>query len=117
MKTLLAGGAGGQLAITGAGVGSQSLELGIAAPVVEQKKSEAFALEALALAAPTIGMLARRIIQPVAGEGEAAMQFGQQVIAGIVVAVESEIDPGVRCPWSALRNALRLQDENNLQRH
>ena len=49
---------------------SSGLELLLGMTNYEQKKAEAFALQALTLATPTVGVLAGRIIEPVAGEGD-----------------------------------------------
>ncbi len=83
----------GRRAIGSAGIGL-ALQLGVGAPVEEQEKAEARALDSCALAMPAIGAGAGRIVQPVAGEGKALAQSRQVAVAGIVVAIESEIGHG-----------------------
>ena len=58
--------------------------------VGQHKEAEAVAQKNVALADPAVLVLAGRVGEPVAGEGEVLPQGGQRVVAGIVVAVEAD---------------------------
>ncbi|MDT7817819.1 MAG: hypothetical protein QOJ42_7735 [Acidobacteriaceae bacterium] len=82
---------------SGCGVGSAkgccifAFEFFVQASVVQDHEAETVGLEQGALTQPAIAVRARRIVQPITGVGKAAVKSGEQVIAGIVVLVETQV--------------------------
>ena len=73
------------------GAGSLCLfDLGVEFAVGQDQKAEVVMQENVAFALPAVLVLAGRVGEPVAGEGEVPAQGGQGVVAGIVVAVEAD---------------------------
>ena len=71
-------------------------DLGIEAAVKEDKESEVVAKEDFALAGPGVLMFAGRVVKPVAREGEVLTEGGEEGVAGVVIAIETELWPGRR---------------------
>jgi len=69
-------------------------QFGVEAAVGDDEEAEAGAEERFALAEPGVVGSAGRVGEPVSGEGEALAQVGEGGVAGVVVAVESEIGGG-----------------------
>ncbi len=72
-------------------------DLGVELAVGEDEEAPSLADEELALAEPGVGGFFRRWGEPVAGEGEGAVEDGHGGVAGIVVAVEAEELGGFGC--------------------
>ena len=92
-KTFLAGGGCGGLRVGVANflcVGDR-FQFRVDAAVEEHEESEAGGFNGGAVAGPGIGVLAGRIVEPVAGVGEGLTQGFQVVVPGVGVAVEAEI--------------------------
>jgi hypothetical protein len=77
------------------GAGSLCLfYLGVEFAVRENKEPEVIVEESIAFAPPAVLVLSGRIGEPVAGKGKVPSQCRQGVVAGVVVAVESD---GILC--------------------
>ena len=63
-------------------------KLRIQAPVVQDHEAKTISLEGFALTRPGIAIFTRRIVQPVSGVGESAVQLRQELVSGVVVLVE-----------------------------
>ena len=70
-------------------------DFGVEAAVEEDEEAEVAAQEGVALAPPGVGGCAGRVVEPVAGPGEALAQGGKRGVAGVVIRVEAEMLGGL----------------------
>ena len=70
------------------------LQLTIQPSVEEDEETEARGFDAPALAHPSVGLCARRIVQPIAREGKHPVKLSETVVAGIFVPIEAEVVGG-----------------------
>jgi len=83
-----------------------------AASAIEGRESEAERLHELMLALPSVAFFAWRRTEPKTGEGEGLSELGEGVIAGVNVAIETEIRGGWRGSWGIGSVRMRLGGGN-----
>src|SRR5215469_3491150 len=90
------------------------LKLCVQTPVKEDKKAESAPFQCLALSLPVVKARPGRIVEPVACIGEGPAQGWESAIAGVVVAVESEVEGtvggGVLAAHAAMPEEANHQD-------
>ena len=76
-------------------------DLGVEAAIEEDEEAEVVAEEDVALASPGVGRRAGRVVEPVSSEGEVLAEGGKRGVAGVVVAVESDVGlVAGSCAWA-----------------
>lgn len=70
---------------------SDALQFCIKPPVKQDQKTKSRGLNRCAMTRPTIRRFSRRVIQPIATVGKSLPQSFEIVVAGILIAIESEI--------------------------